>query len=59
MNFTKKDLFFCYDALLHRKIADKNIEFVTSAISNSNRRFWLYIRTPLVNQIIDEYFKRE
>lgn len=56
MEFNKNMLFFCYDLALHRTLKDKGITFITSAISNKNQRFWLYWRTPEVNQTIDSYF---
>jgi hypothetical protein len=48
----KSQLFFCYDVQLHRTLQGMNIEYLTSAISNSNRRFWLYFRSPEVEKLL-------
>lgn len=52
---TKSDLFFCYDVALHRRLQEKGIKYITSAISNYNRRFWLYFRTEEVEKEIELY----
>lgn len=57
-NLKKNDLFFCYDVVLHRELQDKGFEYLTSAISNSNRRFWLYYKSPDVKQIVDQHFSK-
>lgn len=51
----KSDLFFCYDFSLRNKFSEKGIRYVTTAISNNQKRFWLYIRTPEINEIIKEH----
>ncbi len=52
---TKEDLFFCYDFSLKNKMRDKGIKYITTAISNDQRRFWLYFRTEQVTQTIKEH----
>lgn len=52
---TKRDLMFVYDVLLHRKIQRAGHELLTSAISLADRKFWLYPRTPEIEQIMKEH----
>lgn len=52
---SKADFLFCYDVLLHRKLKDENIPYITSAISNHDQRFWLYQRTDKVNSIVKQH----
>lgn len=58
MEFSKNMLFFCYDFALKNKLKQKGIKFITTAISNDQRRFWLYFRTEEVNKIINDYIKQ-
>jgi hypothetical protein len=51
-------LFFCYDFALKNRLKENNIPFITTAISNDQRRFWLYFRDEKVNQIINNYIKQ-
>jgi hypothetical protein len=55
MTVTKKDLLFVYDVLLHRKIQRAGHELLTSAISLAERKFWLYPRTPEIEQLMKEH----
>lgn len=54
MQFDKSLLFFCYDRALHIELKEQNISYITTAISNSNKRFWLYWRDDKVNQILKQ-----
>ncbi|WP_394137457.1 hypothetical protein [Cytobacillus oceanisediminis] len=56
---TKEDLFFCYDFSLKNKMKAKGIKYITTAISNDQRRFWLFFRTESVNQTIQEHIKQQ
>ena len=58
MEFSKNMLFFCYDFALKNKLKSHGIKFITTAISNDQRRFWLYFRTEQVNLIINDYIKQ-
>lgn len=58
MEFSKKMLFFCYDFALKNKLKENNIKFITTAISNDQRRFWLYFRTDELNKIVNNYIKQ-
>lgn len=58
MQLTKDLLFFCYDLSLQRKLKANGIRFVATAISNDNKRFWLYFRTDEVNQMIQQHIKQ-
>jgi hypothetical protein len=57
MNFDKSMLFFCYDFALKKKLTERKVEYITTATSNKGQRFWLYFRTPEVNEIIDGYLE--
>ncbi|KMY50558.1 hypothetical protein [Peribacillus loiseleuriae] len=52
---TKEDLLFIYDVQLHKKIKRAGYTYLTSAISLSDRRFWLYPRTPDIESIMTEH----
>jgi hypothetical protein len=52
---SKSDFFFCYDFGLQKKIKENGIPYITTAISNNGRRFWLFERTDTVNILIKEY----
>lgn len=56
---TKENLFFCYDFSLKNKLKSQGIKYIVTAISNSERRFWLFWRTKQVNQIIAEHVKQQ
>ncbi len=58
MELTKDKLFFCYDFSLQRKLKQKGIRFVCTAISNDQRRFWLYFRTPAVNEVVKQHINQ-
>jgi len=53
MEIKRSDLFFCYDVLLHRKLKKENIDYLVSAISNQERRFWLYPLSDRVKNVIE------
>lgn len=53
MEIKRSDLFFCYDVLLHRKLKKANIEYLVSALSNHERRFWLYPLSDRVKSVIE------
>jgi hypothetical protein len=55
MQLSKKDLFFCYDLGLKNIMRKNNIEYITTALTNNNKRFWLYFRTNEVNELIKQY----
>lgn len=55
MEFTKKDLFFCYDLGLKNILKENDVPYITTALTNSNKRFWLYFRNEKVNEIIKQY----
>jgi hypothetical protein len=57
MKVTRKDFLFVYDIELHRLMKSKGIEFITSAISNQDRKFWLYFRSPEVIETLEEYIQ--
>lgn len=54
MEYDKKHLFFCYDRSLHIRLKKSNVKFIVTAISNDNKRFWLYWRTEEVKEIIKQ-----
>lgn len=58
MGFSKNILFFCYDIALQRKLKEHGVRFITTAITNDGRRFWLYFRTDEVIQIMKEYLNK-
>lgn len=58
MELNKNILFFCYDLALKNKLKGKGIRFITTAVSNDQRRFWLYFRTDEVNEVIREHIKQ-
>ncbi|CEG31422.1 hypothetical protein [Peribacillus simplex] len=58
MEYSKDMLFFCYDFLLQKKLKESNIKFITTAISNDQKRFWLYFRTEDVNAVIKQHIKQ-
>ncbi|MBS4191211.1 hypothetical protein KHA94_13565 [Bacillus sp. FJAT-49705] len=58
MELTKDHLFFCYDFSLQRKLKANGVRFVTTAISNDQKRFWLYFRTEQVNEVIQQHVKQ-
>lgn len=58
MKLSKNMLFFCYDFALQRKLKEHGVRFITTAISNNQKRFWLYFRTDEVNKIINDYIKQ-
>ncbi|PEJ32281.1 hypothetical protein CN689_14220 [Peribacillus butanolivorans] len=51
----KEDLIFCYDLVLHRKIKREGYSYLTSAISLSDRKFWLYPRCIEIENIMKEH----
>ncbi|MFJ7682047.1 hypothetical protein [Peribacillus butanolivorans] len=53
----KEDLIFCYDIQLHRKIKREGYSYLTSAISLSDRKFWLYPRCIEIENIMKEHTK--
>jgi hypothetical protein len=53
----KTDLLFVYDVQLHRKIKQQGFEYLTSAISLADRRFWLYPRTSEILSIMDAHIQ--
>lgn len=57
MEIKRSDLFFCYDVILHRKLKKENVEYLVSAISNHERRFWLYPMSEEVKSVIDSHSK--
>lgn len=58
MEYSKDMLFFCYDFLLQKRLKARNIKFITTAISNDQKRFWLYFRTDEVNTVIKQHIKQ-
>ncbi|MFK9119117.1 hypothetical protein ACJEBK_19855 [Peribacillus frigoritolerans] len=58
MEYSKDMLFFCYDLALQRKLKQKNIKFITTAITNDSRRFYLYWRDERVNAVIKQHIKQ-
>ncbi len=58
MELSKNMLFFCYDFALKDRLKSHGIKFITTAISNDQKRFWLYFRTDEVNKIINDYIKQ-
>lgn len=58
MDYNKNMLFFCYDLALKNKLRSNDIKFITTAISNDGKRFWLYWRTDDVNEIIGQHVKQ-
>lgn len=51
----KSKYFFCYDFGLQEMFKHEGVEYITTAISNAGRRFWLYERTPRIEKIIKSY----
>lgn len=49
----KDKLFFCYDTVLHRKLQENGIRYITCSISLSNKKYWLYEKTDQVQRIIN------
>jgi hypothetical protein len=58
MEYNKNMLFFCYDLALKNKLRSNDIKFITTAISNDGKRFWLFWRTDDVNTIIKQHVKQ-
>lgn len=58
MELNKNMLFFCYDLALKNRLKANGIKFITTAISNDQRRFWLYFRTDEVNEVIGQHVKQ-
>ncbi|MEH7346005.1 hypothetical protein V7122_19365 [Bacillus sp. JJ1532] len=58
MELNKNMLFFCYDFSLKNKLKANGIKFITTAVSNDNKRFWLYFRTEQVNSVIQQHVKQ-
>ncbi|MBT2736146.1 hypothetical protein [Bacillus sp. ISL-7] len=58
MEFNKNMLFFCYDFSLKNKLKANGIKFITTAISNDERRFWLFWRTEEVNVIMQQHINQ-
>lgn len=58
MELTKDLLFFCYDFSLKNRLKANGIRFITTAVSNDNKRFWLYFRTDEVNSVIQQHVKQ-
>lgn len=59
MEMTKSDLFFCYDLSLQRKLKERGIKFICTAITNDEKRFWLYFRTEEVKRVLKGHMKGE
>lgn len=57
MEITKQNLIFVYDVLLHKKIQKAGYanSLLCAAISLADRKFWLYPRTPKIEQIMKEH----
>ncbi|MDC2866531.1 hypothetical protein [Bacillus sp. BP-3] len=49
---------FCYDFALNNKLKNNGIPFITTAVSNDQKRFWLFWRTDEVNLIIKQYINQ-
>jgi hypothetical protein len=58
MEYNKNMLFFCYDLALKNRLKGEGIKFITTAITNDNKRFWLFWRTDEVTQIIEQHGKQ-
>lgn len=56
MEFNKNMLFFCYDLALKNKLKANGIKFIVTALTNDNKRFWLYWREE-ANAVIEQHVK--
>jgi hypothetical protein len=55
MEYNKNMLFFCYDLALKNRLKGQGIKFITTAITNDNKRFWLFWKTDEVTRIIEQH----
>ncbi|WP_248892952.1 hypothetical protein [Bacillus methanolicus] len=49
----KSKYFFCYDLAL-KKIERYGIEYITTAISNKGKQFWLYEKSEQLQKVLNE-----
>lgn len=55
---SKSDLVWIYDFGLKNRIKNEGINYLCTAVSNDQKRFWLFGRSPEVEQVIREYTGR-
>lgn len=51
----KEQLLFVYDRALHIQLKEAGFKFFTTAISNDNKRFWLYPRYEATETILKQH----
>lgn len=57
MNEQEIEFYFCYNATLAAKLREAKQKLITVAVSpNTNRKFWLYVRTEKLTETLDEFF---
>ena len=51
-----KEYFYCYSNRLHLFLTSFGVAYITTAINPSNnRRYWLYKRTPALEDLIEDW----
>ena len=50
----KSKYFWCYDLAVKRKLAEQEIEFITTGTSNKGQRFWLYEKSDILHTVLNQ-----